>query len=165
VAARRPGPENGFGHVIARVLVAVDAPEDLALIDRACAIAAEHRATLEIVGGIPSTAFTVSFVTCPKALNSELEAFSCDLVADAVARVPRDVPLRWRHVRGCARSRLLSAAGRDDTQLLVVRRLPWWARGALRRRLSRRVLVPDLGVTSPAAQGGGSARRRAGTLA
>jgi hypothetical protein len=129
--------------VIARVLVAVDSADDLPLVDAACALAQEHRATLEIVGGIAHAAPTVALVACPRALNAELECYSRTVLCDAVRRVPPDLPVVWRQVRGCARRQVLHAADNDDMRLVMVRRLPWWARGALRRRLRRLVLVPD----------------------
>ena len=129
--------------MIARVLVAVDSADDLPLVDAACALAQEHRATLEIVGGIARAAPTVALVACPRALNVELECYSRTVLCDAVRRVPADLPVVWRQVRGCARRQVLHAADDDDMRLVMVRRLPWWARGALRRRLRRLVLVPD----------------------
>ena len=89
--------------VIARVLVAIDSADDLPLIDAACALADEHHASLEVVGGIARASFTVALVACPKALDDELECYSRTLLADAVERVPAPNPLGWRHVRGCAR--------------------------------------------------------------
>jgi hypothetical protein len=149
--------------VIARVLVAVDSADDLPLVDAACRLADEHHATLEIVGGIAHASFTVGLVACPKALNAELEQYSCALLADAVDRVPPHLPVVWRHVRGCARRRVLHGADVDDTRVVLVGRLPWWARGALRRRVSRLVLLPD----GPPAERERPAtlRSRAGTLA
>jgi hypothetical protein len=129
--------------VIARVLVAVDAADDMPLVDAACALAQEHHASLEIVGGIARASPTVALVACPKALNHELEHYSRTVLCEAVSRVPPDLPVVWRQVRGCARHRVLHAADGDETRLVLVRRLPWWARGALRRRLRRLVLVPD----------------------
>jgi len=87
---------------------------------------------------------------------------ACKL-ADAVDRVPAHLPVVWRHVRGCARRRVLQNAGVDDTRVVLVGRLPWWARGALRRRISSLVLLPDVPPADrerPAAL-----RRGAGTLA
>ena len=135
--------------MIARVLVAVDSADDLPLVDAACALAQEHRATLEIVGGIAHAAPTVALVACPRALNHELECYSRALLSEAVDRVPPDLPVVWRHVRGCARRQVLHAAADDDMRLVMVRRLPWWARGALRRRLRRLVLVPDAPERAP----------------
>jgi hypothetical protein len=149
--------------VIARVLVAVDSADDLPLVDAACELADEHHASLEIVGGIAHASFTVGLVACPKALNTELEQYSCALLAEAVERVPPHLPVMWRHVRGCARRRVLHDAGVDDTRVVLVGRLPWWARGALRGRVSRLVLLPD---APPADRERPVAlRRRAGTLA
>jgi hypothetical protein len=149
--------------VIARVLVAIDSADDLPLIDAACKLADEHHASLEIVGGIARASFTVALVACPKALNHELECYSRALLADAVDRVPAHIPVLWRHVRGCARRRVLHAADADDTRVVLVGRLPWWARGALRRRVSRLVLLPD----APAAETDRAVTLpgRAGTLA
>jgi hypothetical protein len=135
--------------VIARVLVAVDSADDLPLVDAACALAQEHRASLEIVGGIPRAAPTVALVACPRALDTELEDYSRSVLCDALRRVPPDLPVVWRQVRGCARRDVVHAAD-DDTRLVLVRRLPWWARGALRRRLRRLVLVPDAPASPPA---------------
>jgi hypothetical protein len=149
--------------VIARVLVAVDSADDLPLVDAACALAREHHAALEVVGGIAHAAPTVSLVACPKALNHELECYSRALLHSAVDRVPADIPVVWRHVRGCARRQLLQAADGDETRIVLIGRLPWWARGALRRRLSRLVVCPGPRGTTPepgVAVGGG-----AGTLA
>jgi len=149
--------------VIARVLVAVDSADDLPLVEAACKLADEHHASLEIVGGIARASFTVGLVACPRALNTELEEYSCALLADAVDRVPAHLPVVWRHVRGCARRRVLQNAGVDDTRVVLVGRLPWWARGALRRRISSLVLLPDVPPADrerPAAL-----RRGAGTLA
>jgi len=149
--------------VIARVLVAIDSADDLPLIDAACALADEHHASLEIVGGIARASFTVALVACPKALDDELECYSRTLLADAVERVPRHIPLVWRHVRGCARRQVLHM-GAGDTCLVLVGRLPWWARGALRRRrIGRLVILPD----APAVADGRpvALRDRAGTLA
>jgi hypothetical protein len=150
--------------VIARVLVAVDSADDLPLVDAACELAREHRATLEVVGGIARAAPTVALVACPKALNHELECYSRSLLADAVARVPPGIPVVWRHVRGCARRRVLQDADADATRVVLVGRLPWWARGALRGRISDLVLLPG----TPAGDAGEPAaalRRSAGTLA
>jgi hypothetical protein len=149
--------------VIARVLVAVDGADDLPLVDAACRLAREHHAALEVVGGIARAAPTVALVACPKALNHELECYSRALLSDAVDRVPADIPVVWRHVRGCARRRLLHDADGDETRIVLVRRLPWWARGALRRRLSRLVLCP--GVPGEAPERGVALREGAGTLA
>jgi hypothetical protein len=157
-----PGDKDSV-NVIARVLVAVDSPDDLALVDRACRIADEHNATLEIVGGIARASPTVALVACPKALHQELEAYSRALLADAIARVPADTPLVWRHVHGCARRRLLHAADGDDTCVVLVGRLPWWARGALRRRVCDLVLLPDSPAPEP--ERAMPLRRRARTLA
>ena len=149
--------------MIARVLVAVDSVDDLPLVDAACRLADEHHASLEVVGGIAHASFTVALVACPKALNDELECYSRSLLADAVDRVPPHIPVVWRHVRGCARRLVLHAADGDETRLVLVGRLPWWARGALRRRISRLVLLPDAPVseTEPAV----AQRGRASTLA
>jgi hypothetical protein len=149
--------------VIARVLVAVDSADDLPLVDVACRLADEHHASLEIVGGIARASFTVGLVACPKALNTELEEYSCSLLADAVDRVPPHLPVVWRHVRGCARRLVLHTAGSDETRVVLVGRLPWWARGALRRCISDLVLLPDV----PAAERERpvALRRGAGTLA
>jgi hypothetical protein len=149
--------------VIARVLVAVDSADDLPLVDAACRLAREHRASLELVGGIARAAPTVSLVACPKAINQELECYSRAVLAEAVDRVPADIPVVWRHVRGCARRRLLHDADGDETRIVLIGRLPWWARGALRRRLSRLVLCP--GATDAAPEPGVSLHESAGTLA
>jgi hypothetical protein len=149
--------------VIARVLVAVDSADDLPLVDAACALAQEHRATLELVGGIARAAPTVSLVACPRALNAELEQYSRTVLCEAVARVPDDLPVVWRQVRGCARRQVVHGAD-DDTRLVLVRRLPWWARGALRRRLRRLVLVPEAPATRPA-EAPAALPERAGTPA
>jgi hypothetical protein len=147
--------------VIARVLVAVDSADDLPLIDAACRLADEHHASLEIVGGIARASATVALVACPKVLNHELEVYSRAVLADAVARVPADIPVVWRHVQGCARRHLLQSAG-DDRTIVLVGRLPWWARGALRRRVSRLVMLPD--SLAPAPDRGVALRERTGTL-
>jgi len=149
--------------VIARVLVAVDSADDLPLVDAACALAGEHHAALEIVGGIARAAPTVSLVACPKALNHELECYSRALLHEAVDRVPADMPVVWRHVRGCARRSLLHAADGDETRIVLIRRLPWWARGALRRRLSRLVVCPGARDATP--EPAVALHERAGTLA
>ena len=149
--------------MIARVLVAVDSADDLPLIDAACKLADEHHASLEIVGGIARASFTVALVACPKALNHELECYSRSLLADAVARVPPHLPVVWRHVRGCARRRVLHAADGDATRVVLVGGLPWWARGALRGRISGLVLLPE---TPPAdTERTVALSRSAGTLA
>jgi hypothetical protein len=135
--------------VIARVLVAVDSADDLPLVDAACRLAHEHHASLEIVGGIARAAPTVALVACPKALNDELECWSRALLAQAVDRVPADIPVVWRHVRGCARRRLLHAADADETRIVLVGRLPWWARGRLRRRISCLVMCPGAAGAAP----------------
>ena len=150
--------------MIARVLVAIDSADDLPLVDCACALADEHRAALEIVGGIPRASFTVALVACPRALDQELECYSRSVLAEAVDRVPRDIPVVWRQVHGCARRRVIQCAGADERCVVLVGRLPWWARGALRRRLSRLVILPDAATTAgpePAV----TVRERAGTLA
>jgi hypothetical protein len=150
--------------MIARVLVAIDSADDLPLVDRACEIADEHHAPLEIVGGIARASFTVCLVACPRALNQELESYSRAVLAEAVDRVPPHIPVVWRQVRGCARREALHRAGADDRCLVLVGRLPWWARGALRRRLSRLVLLPDAATTG-APEPPVRLRERAGTLA
>jgi hypothetical protein len=150
--------------VIARVLVAVDSADDLPLVDAACALAQEHRASLEIVGGIARAAPTVALVACPRALNTELEQYSRTVLCDAIRRVPPDLPVVWRQVRGCARHQVLHAAEDDDRRLVLVRRLPWWARGALRRRLRRLVVVPEAPV-GPPAEAPAALPERAGTPA
>jgi hypothetical protein len=149
--------------VIARVLVAVDSADDLPLVDAACALAREHHAALEVVGGIARAAPTVSLVACPKALNHELECYSRAVLSEAVDRVPADLPVVWRHVRGCARRRLLQDADGDATRIVLIRGLPWWARGALRRRLSRLVVCPAARDTVP--EHGVGLHDGAGTLA
>ena len=149
--------------MIARVLVAVDSADDLPLVDTACALAREHHAVLEVVGGIARAAPTVSLVACPKALNHELECYSRALLHAAVDRVPADTPVVWRHVRGCARRRLLQDADGDETRIVLIRGLPWWARGALRRRLSRLVVCPGARDTVP--EHGVGLHDGAGTLA
>jgi hypothetical protein len=150
--------------VIARVLVAVDSADDLPLVDAACRLAHEHHAALEVVGGIARAAPTVALVACPKALNHELECYSRSLLADAVARVPPDIPVVWRHVRGCARRRVLQDADADATRVVLVGRLPWWARGALRRRISDLVLLPGA-PAGDASEHSTGLHRSAGTLA
>ena len=149
--------------MIARVLVAIDSADDLPLVDDACRLAQEHRAGLEIVGGIARAAPTVSLVVCPRALDDELERYSRALLAQAVDRVPADIPVLWRHVHGCARRRLLrDAAG--DPRLALVGRLPWWARGALRRRL-RCLVVPPAPRARAAERAALAASERTGTAA
>ena len=146
------------------MLVAIDSADDLPLIDAACELADEHHASLEIVGGIARAAFTVALVACPRAVDQELECYSRTLLADAVARVPDHIPVVWRHVRGCARRHVLHVAERgDDTCLVLVGRLPWWARGALRRRLGQLVLLPD--APDPKTGRRVPLHQRAGTLA
>lgn len=146
------------------MLVAIDSADDLPLIDAACGLADEHHASLEIVGGIARAAFTVALVACPRAVDQELECYSRTLLAEAVGRVPRHIPVVWRHVRGCARRHVLHAAdGGDDTCLVIVGRLPWWARGALRRRIGRLVLLPD--APNPEGERPAPLHERAGTLA
>jgi hypothetical protein len=149
--------------VIARVLVAVDSADDLPLVDAACELAREHRASLELVGGIARAAPTVALVACPRALNHELECYSRALLSEAVDRVPADLPVVWRHVRGCARRQLVHDAGDDEQRLVLVGRLPWWARGRLRRRISRFVMCP--GAAEATAECGVTLREGAGTLA
>ena len=149
--------------MIARVLVAVDSADDLPLVDAACRLAHEHHAALEVVGGIARAAPTVALVACPKALNHELECYSRALLSDAIDRVPADIPVVWRHVRGCARRRLLHDADGDETRIVLIGRLPWWARGALRRRLSRLVTCP--GAADAAPERSVPLRGSAGTLA
>jgi hypothetical protein len=149
--------------VIARVLVAVDSADDLPLVDAACELARKHRASLELVGGIARAAPTVALVACPRALNHELECYSRALLSEAVDRVPADLPVVWRHVRGCARRQLVHDAGDDERRLVLVGRLPWWARGRLRRRISRFVMCP--GAAGATAERGVPLREGAGTLA
>jgi hypothetical protein len=149
--------------VIARVLVAVDSADDLPLVDAACQLASEHHATLELVGGIAPAAPTVALVACPRALNHELECYSRALLSEAVDRVPPDLPVVWRHVRGCARRRLLHDADGDETKILLVGRLPWWARGRLRRRISALVMCPGAADADP--EPGVTLGEGAGTLA
>jgi hypothetical protein len=149
--------------VIARVLVAVDSADDLPLVDAACALAHEHHATLELVGGIAHAAPTVALVACPRALNHELECYSRALLSEAVDRVPADLPVVWRHVRGCARRRLVHDAGDDEMRIVLVGRLPWWARGRLRRRISRLVMCPGAAGATP--EPAVPLREGAGTLA
>src|SRR4051794_9401805 len=110
--------------VIARVLVAVDSADDLPLVDAACALAQEHRASLEIVGGIARAAPTVALVACPRALNTELEQYSATVLCDAIRRVPADPPGVWRQVPGCARHQVLHAAQDRDRRPRLVRRPP-----------------------------------------
>ena len=161
---RRPGREgNNRPTVIARVLVAVDSADDLPLVDAACALAHEHHASLELVGGIAKAAPTVALVACPRALNHELECYSRAVLADAVDRVPPDIPVVWRHVRGCARRRILHAADEDETRVVLVGRLPWLARGRLRRRISKLVMCP--GAVDAAPEPTAPLREGAGTLA
>jgi hypothetical protein len=128
--------------LISRVLVAIDSADDLPLIDDACRIADEHHARLEVVGGIAQAAFTVGFVACPRAIDEELEVHGRALLATAIARVPAHVPVTARHVRGCARDRLLRDGDADGTHLLLVRGLPWWARSPLCARLGRLAMLP-----------------------
>ena len=137
--------------MISRVLVAIDSADDLPLVDAACRIADEEHACLELVGGIAHASFTVGLVACPRVLNHELELYSRALLSDAVARVPADIPVVWRQVQGCARRRLVrdAEADRDSTSVVLVGRLPWWARGALRRRLSRLVTLADAPPAGP----------------
>jgi hypothetical protein len=149
--------------VIARVLVAVDSADDLPLVDAACALAREQRASLELVGGIAHAAPTVALVACPRALNHELECYSRALLSQAVDRVPPDIPVVWRHVRGCARRRLVHDADGDETRIVLVGRLPWWARGRLRRRISKLVMCP--GSADAAPEPTVTLRDGAGTLA
>jgi hypothetical protein len=148
--------------VIARVVVAIDSADDLPLVEHGCRLADEHNAVLELVGGIARASPTVGLVVCPRALNQELEVYSRSLLHDAVESVPSHIPLVWRHVHGCARRRLLRDGIADGRRIVLVARLPWWARGALRRRL--RCPVVFLGGPD-AAVDGVAPRRRAGTLA
>jgi hypothetical protein len=128
--------------VVATVLVAIDSAEDLPLVDDACRIADEHHARLELVGGIARSCFTVAFVACPRAIDHELEQHGRALLADAMRRVPADLPVTARHVQGCARDRLLRESDADGRRLLLVRGLPWWARSPLCDRLGRLAMLP-----------------------
>ena len=124
--------------VIRRIIVAVDGTEDLALVDHACALADRHHARLELVNGIPSTWMPATFGPCPVVLADEIERGCRMLLAEARERVPADLPVCTRHVRGCAR-RILRKAELLDGDVLVLRARPlprWrpaWAVGRRRR--------------------------------
>ena len=147
--------------MVSRVLVAIDSADDLPLVDEACRIADEHHARLELVGGIAHACFTVAFVACPRSLDHELEQHGRALLADALARVPAHLPVTARHVRGSARDALLRQDDADGSHLLLVGRMPWWARSAVCQRLGRLALLPR--ALRPAARGA-TARERAGTV-
>jgi hypothetical protein len=147
--------------VVSRVVVAIDSAEDLPLVDDACRIADAHHARLELVGGIPRACFTVAFVACPRAIDDDLEQHGRALLADALARVPKHLPVTARHVHGCARDALLREGDADGTHLLLVSGLPWWARSTVCERLGRVAMLPR--ALRPATRGA-IVRGRTGTV-
>jgi hypothetical protein len=149
--------------VVSTVLVAIDSADDLPLVDYGCAIADEHHARLELVGGIPRSSFTVAFVACPRVIDEELEQHGRALLADAVERVPAHLPVTVRHVSGCARDRILREGDAEGRHLRLVRGLPWWARSALCERLGRVAMLPR--AFRPAPGAAATVRERAGTPA
>jgi hypothetical protein len=60
-------------------------------------------------------------------------------------------------------SRSGAAPDGDETRIVLVGRLPWWARGRLRRRISALVMCP--GAAGAPADRGVTLRDGAGTLA
>jgi hypothetical protein len=125
---------------VLRVLVAIDSGEDLPLVEDACALADEHHARLELVGGIPTAPVIVAFATCAAALADELERCSCSLLAEAVERIPAHIPVTTRHVRGSACCHLLAEPCRGSGDLLLVRALSRKA-SRLARRSARPFIV------------------------
>jgi hypothetical protein len=104
-----------------RVVVAVDGECDLEVVDQGVALAREHRARLELIGGIPRLWFTSAYAPDCGRLESELRVYSEQLLRDAVARVGDDVCLTLRQVQGSAAEHLLSRHDDALGDLLLVR--------------------------------------------
>ncbi len=136
---------------VMRIVVPVDGDADLEVVDHAIALAREHHARLELVGGIPRLWLTSAYALDAARLEAELREYACQLLRDAVDRVDGDVCVTLRQVRGRAADHLLRQSSVDG-ELLVMRsgrrRLSLWPR---RRRCTSQLLRVPVGNAAAAA--------------
>jgi hypothetical protein len=126
-----------------RVVVAVDGESDLEVVDHGVALARQHNARLELIGGIPRLWFTSTYALDCGRLEHELRLYAHRLLHDAAARVDDDVCLTIRQVHGRAAEHLLTRHEDALGDLLLVRggrRLR--ARRQRRRRLGTLLRIP-----------------------
>jgi len=126
-----------------RVVVAVDGEEDLAVVDHGIALAREHNARLELIGGIPRLWFTSAYALDCARLEHELRVYAAEVLRSAAARVGDDVCLTLRQVQGRAADHLLTRHEDALGDLLLIRgcrRLH--ARPRRRHRLGTLLRIP-----------------------
>lgn len=104
-----------------RIIVAVDGPDDLHVVDHAVDLARERHARLELVGGTPRLwAASVYAIDCVR-LERELREYATALLREAVERVGPDVCVTMRQVTGRAADHLLGRHEDRPGDLLLLR--------------------------------------------
>jgi hypothetical protein len=104
-----------------RVVVAIDGECDLEVVDQGIALAREHRARLELIGGIPRLWFTSAYAPDCGRLEQDLRRYACELLHEAVDRVGDDVCVTLRQVHGSAAEHVLTRHEDALGDLLLVR--------------------------------------------
>ena len=96
-----------MGNVVSRVVVPLDSPRDLVLVDEAVTLAMVHRALVTIIAGIPRAPVLLGFAPVAYAAHEATPASRrAELVEMALARTPLDVSVTHRLVEGSAHAAL-----------------------------------------------------------
>jgi hypothetical protein len=96
-----------LGSVVSRVVVPLDSPRDLVLVDEAAALALDHRALVTIIAGIPRAPVLLGFAPVAYATHGADACLQArHLVEMALARTPLDVSVTHRLVEGRAHAAL-----------------------------------------------------------
>jgi hypothetical protein len=94
--------------VVCRVVVPLDSPRDLVLVDEAMELAAAHRARVTIIAGIPRAVPVLVGLAPVACLPNDADPVQegLRLVAEALSRTPPDVSVTHRLVPGSAHAAL-----------------------------------------------------------
>lgn len=104
-----------------RIIVAVDTPADLAVVDHAVAVARERHARIALIGGTPRLWLTSIYAMDCARLERELRIYAEELLRSAVARVDADIPVTLRQIHGRAADHLLGRHVDVPGDLLMIR--------------------------------------------
>ena len=108
--------------MVSRVVVPLDSPRDLVLVDEAVELAASQRALVTIVAGIPRAPILLGFAPVAYvAHDADASLQSQRLVQEALARTPPDVSVTHRLVWGSAHA-VLARFEFEPNDLVLARR-------------------------------------------